>query len=46
MFEENLTNYRFNYTTVVAISLSLAYAFLLKVLFNTCTKSISKGDKV
>ena len=44
--EENLSSYRSNYTTVVAISISMVYSFFLKVLFNACTKSFSKGDKV
>ena len=46
MFENNLTTYKTNYLWVVGISMSMVYAFLLKVLFNACTKSFSKGDKV
>ena len=46
IFKDNLEVYKVNYTLVASISLSLAYAFVLKVLFNACTNSNEKGKRV
>ena len=45
-FLTSLDIYRGHYTLVVAISTSLAYGFLMKVMFNACVKTDSQGDRV
>ena len=46
IFEDNLTEYQYNYSLVTAISMSMAYAFLMRIIYNAYQKSDEEGAKV